>query len=390
MQDKKNFYEEYPAGSHPFSDAPQSAVTVVVHLDRLRQNFRRILSRCGVPVMPVLKSDAYGHGATACAKALENETQLLGVGTVAEGIKLRKAGIRAPVLAMMGIVCPQDATAAIHYGIIPLVGEAETLRLIATQTRQGTPASVALKFDTGMSRLGFSLSDIPSLAHALEGMPDVRPLFALSHLAVADEKDGGGFTALQAEEFAAVMASLRQYWPHMRFSLANSAAALSCPHTRHDFVRAGLALYGYDPLDEKGAGDGEDAFRPVMEAWAPVLQIRTIEAGRSVSYGRKFRALRKTRLAIIAAGYANGVLRSLSGKGHVGLAGGRAPIVGRVCMQLCMADISGLPEVRIGDPAFLLGGASPVGADELARAAGTIPYELLCLLGAVNQRRYLA
>lgn len=390
MQDKKNFYEESQAGSHPFSSVPQSAVTVVVHLDRLRQNFRKISSRCGVPVMPVLKSDAYGHGATACAKVLENDVQLLGVGTVAEGIKLRKAGIRVPLLAMMGIVCPQDAAAAIHYKIIPLVGELEALRLISAAARQEKTASVALKFDTGMSRLGFSLTDIPALAHTLESMPDVHPLFALSHLAVADEKEGGGFTALQTEVFASIAADLRQYWPHMRFSLANSAAALACPHTRHDFVRAGLALYGYDPLAEESGRRSESGFQPVMEAWAPVLQIRTIEAGRSVSYGRKFRAARKTRLAIIAAGYANGMLRSLSGKGYVGVAGGRAPIVGRICMQLCMADITGLPEVKIGDPAFLLGGTGSVGADELARAAGTIPYELLCHFGAVNQRRYLA
>ena len=374
---------------HPFHDAPGSSVTVSVHLDRLRHNFQELRRICGVPVMPVLKADAYGHGVLECARALEKDAPLLGVGTVAEGVSLRTAGIAAPILAMVGLVCSEDARLAAGNRIMPLVGNCEGLKALNDANIGSEPLPVALKFNTGMSRLGFSLEDVPALVDLLRGLPHIAPEVVVSHLAVADEPEKKVFTDTQISLFANIVAGLRKFFPKMRFSLANSAGGLAYKETRHDFVRGGIALYGCDPLAGTGLGGAFPDLRPVMEVFAPILQIREIAPGETVSYGCTFTARKATRIAVVAAGYAHGFLRALSGKGMLNIKGASVPILGRICMQLCMADISHIPDARIGDPAYIIGGEGrPLLAEEQASAAGTISYELFCLLGSINQRRF--
>lgn len=374
---------------HSFQDAPGSSVTVLIHLDRLRHNYQELHRIYGVPVMPVLKADAYGHGVLECARALEKDAPLLGVGTVAEASTLRDAGITAPILAMVGLVCAEDACLAAKNRITPLIGTSEYLKSLNSANSGVDPLPVALKFNTGMSRLGFSLEDIPALIELLRGLPNITPTMAISHLAAADDAGGKAFTDMQIAFFEKIASALKAAFPEMLFSLANSAGGFAYKNARHNFVRGGIALYGCDPLKGTGLECASLDLRPVMEAYAPVLQIREISAGETVSYGCTFTARRNMRLAVVAAGYAHGFLRALSGKGTVNIRGSRAPILGRICMQLCMADISNISGVHLGDPAFLIGGPGQVvRAEEQAAAAGTIPYELFCLLGTINQRRF--
>lgn len=376
--------------SHPFCDAFHSSVTVQVHLDRLRHNHRELHRIYRVPVMPVLKADAYGHGVLECALALEKESPLLGVGTVAEGAALRDAGVAAPILAMVGLVCPEDVPLAVKSRIMPLVGTFEGLKALAHANAVSTPLPVALKFNTGMSRLGFSLEDVPALIDLLKSTPQIVPETTISHLATADEPDKEVFTGMQTALFADIVAALRPVFPNMRFSLANSAGGLAYQETRHDFVREGIALYGCNPLAGTGFAQILPALQPVMEAYAPILQIRELAVGETVSYGCTFTAPIPMRIAVVAAGYAHGFLRALSGRGMLNIKGARAPILGRVCMQLCMVDISQIPDVRPGDLAFIIGGEqNPILAEEQAAWAGTIPYEFFCLLGSMNQRHYI-
>ncbi len=378
---------EGKTASHPFHDAPDSSVTVLVHLDRLRHNFHELQRACGVPIMPVLKADAYGHGVVRCAKALEAYAPLLGVGTVAEGSMLRDAGIATPILAMVGLICKEDARLAARDRIMPLAGTSEALKALNAAHSGSAPLPVALKFNTGMSRLGFSPDDVPAVIDLARGLPNIAPAAAISHLAAADESAGSSFTDRQIALFDDIAAGLKSAFPQMQFSLANSAGGLAYEKARHDFVRGGIALYGCNPLEGSGLECMSPNLQPVMEVFAPILQVRDISAGESVSYGCTFTAQTPMRIAVVAAGYAHGFLRALSGKGVVNIKGEQVPILGRICMQLCMADVSRIPYVQPGEPAFLIGGQEhPVSACAQAAAAGTIPYELFCLLGARNQR----
>lgn len=364
-----------------------------VHTDTaaIVRNYSR-LQHAGGRCMAVVKADAYGHGLARTAQALAAAgCDELAVGTVAEAVYLRDTGFQGRIVALLG---PQDAAeglACVQGRILPLVGHLAQLHTLAEAAQQGAePLPVALKFDTGMRRLGFRASEVPPLLELLATLPQLRVTLVCSHLATADDPAQAAFAQEQGQEFTAICAALRPLGA-FETSLANSAGILAHPDLHRDVQRPGIALYGANPLHDTPWADKGAGLEPAMRVTAPVLQVRELAAGESVSYGRTYRASAPTRLAIVAAGYADAYSRGLSsatGQGPCMLVRGRrAPIVGRVCMQMTAVDVGPGRDVRPGDEACLLGeqagpdGRDAITAEELAAWWGTIPYEVFCVLG---------
>ena len=221
---------------------------------------------------------------------------------------------------------------------------------------------MAIKLDTGMSRLGFGAEDIPALLERLRACPGLKPILAVSHFPCADMPEKEDFTRRQLEKFTAMTDSLRAAYPELRRSLANSAGTMGWPGSRFELCRPGFSLYGGNPFrgtawEGRGAG-----LEPVMEVSAPLLQVRHLKPGEGISYGQTFIAPREMRVAVVGAGYAVGYPRGASGRIHVLVNGRRAPQVGRICMGMFMVDVTGLP-ARAGDTAWLLGGPAAPGRD---------------------------
>lgn len=366
---------------------------VRIDLAALRHNYR-LLNRYGSRLMPVVKADAYGHGLQRVFPVLAAEgADILAVGSVAEGAQLRQWGFGGGIVSLLGAVAPGDEELVASQGVIPFVGRGEQLASLgALARRMGRQVPVALKFDTGMSRLGFAPADLPEVLELLAANPGVKVALVASHLAAADEPDMPDKVATvlaQADRFDHVCTVLRAAGHEFDATLANSAAILLRPEMHHELQRPGIALYGANPLHgtSRAALGGE--LRPVMSVGAPVLEVRELEPGQGVSYGGTFVAERPMSAAVVAVGYADGYSRGLSGRGQMCLHGRRAAILGRVCMQMTVVDISDIPDARPGDDAWLLGGegAGRVSPEELALWWGSIPYEPFCLLG-LSPRSY--
>ncbi len=355
----------------------------VIDLDALGANLRgvRNLLRPGVGVLAVVKANAYGHGSVEASRALAAAgADALGVAYVEEGILLRRAGIRAPIL-VMGPTPPEAAEALLGHGLAPMVADlalAERLSHLATQA--GRVVGVHLKVDTGMARLGVSPGEALVYAEKLARLPGIRLEGLMSHFAVA-EADDPGAAREQLARFQAVDRALRAAGVEVaRRHLANSAGLLALPEAHLDLVRPGLLLYGYAPSPRLGA---RLALRPALTLRTRIAALRVVPRGQGVSYGHTFVASQDVRVATLPLGYADGVSRSLSGRGEVLVHGRRAPILGRVCMDMTLVDVSAVPAAALGDEVVLIGrqGDAVITADDVAAAAGTISYEVLAGLG---------
>lgn len=365
-------------------------VRVRIDLDALVANYRRIRDIASNPA-PVIKSDAYGHGIREAGMALfAAGARTLAAGTVGEAVVLKECVPAAEVISLLGPLDNAEYQAVAERDIIPFVGSEEQLQCLEEVGRaSGAPVRVALKFDTGMSRLGFSVDEAAGVASTLGGLEHVRASLVCSHLATADDPDQTDFTREQGERFARVVRALHGLGLDVRASLANSGAILGHPSLHHDVQRPGIALYGCNPFHGTAWADKCPALEPCMEVTTRLLQVRTIQAGRSVSYGRTFTADRDMRVGIVALGYADNYARVSSNTGYLMVHGRRAPILGRVCMQLTAVDLTAVPEAEVGDVVFVLGGDGParITAEDLAEWWRTITYEVLCLLGQ-NPRVY--
>ncbi len=363
-----------------------------VRTRRIVENYK-LLCRGGGHVIPVIKADAYGHGLLAVAGALAAAgADTFAVGSVAEGAALRDAGSTAAIVSLLGPVLPEDDDMVLAKDIIPFIhdfGQLDRLAARCAQKRQ--MAQVALKFDTGMARLGFTEADVPKLADRLKANPAVGVRLVSSHLATADEPSAFDFVEEQGARFATVCQALTRAGFSFEASLCNSAGILA--HTRHAWQaqRAGIALYGVNPFLGTSQEEQGQGLQPAMETITRVVSVHDLPHGRSISYGRTFTADRDMRVAIVAAGYADAYSRGLSNQGFMWIAGRRVPIVGRVCMQLTAVDVSAVDAVSPGDAIHLLGGQGPeaITANDLAAWWGTIPYEVFCLFG-LNPREYLS
>lgn len=375
-----------------------SSVLITVHLENLRHNLRSLRMR-HPSLMPVIKADAYGHGVVAVAHVLAEEgITHMAVGSVGEGALLRQEGHEAFLLALLGLARNEDAALAAAYKVTPLIHNKESLERFVVQSRTGANAGalpVALKFDTGMARLGFSVTEAVELAEHLKSVPEVRPVLVMSHLAASDAPELDDFTRGQVTAFQTAAEAMQAAFPQIKTSLTNSPGLLAWPSHAGDLARPGLALYGGNPLHGTARAELGAGLLPVMEVTAPVLSVHPLQEGASVGYGCTFRAKAPMRVAVIGAGYADGYPRALSNRGAVLIRGERAPLIGRVCMQMCIADVTRIPETATGDVAHLLGGegVKAIRPEELAQWWGTIPYEVFCSLGRnrrVSEKKFNA
>jgi alanine racemase len=353
--------------------------SVVIHIDNFLYNLGEIRRLTGpeVKISAAVKANAYGHGAPGIAKAAEKGgADFLGVASPAEGAELRAAGISLPVL-LYGLCLPEDAKILVENNISAAVArEEDIVAFEKAAARLGKKARVHLKIDTGMGRVGCTPENSPVLARRAARSPHLVLEGVFTHFASSDEEDSS-YTRNQIAVFSRVLESLRESGVDPGIIHAsNSAAILRYPEARFSMVRPGIILYGYYP----SAGVPRlFTAKPVMEFKAPVLFVKSVEAGTSVSYNRIWTARRKTFIAAIGAGYADGYPRFLSNKGRVLIKGKSYPLAGRVTMDQTMADLGPETDVKAGDEAVLFG-PDPAGpdADEIARIAGTIPYEITC------------
>ncbi len=350
----------------PLIRAEISAAALRANLGRIRALAPR--SR----VLAVVKANAYGHGLIATARTL-TDADAHGVARLEEALALRAAGFTSPVVLMEGVLDSDGLAEAARRNFELVVHSEEQLALLeqAPATQQFI---VWLKIDTGMNRLGFRASQLPDAFARLDALgPRVAELRLMTHFAAADERDTKQ-TRDQLERFAALAQERRN-----ARSLANSAGILEYPKSHAEWVRPGLALYGVSPLPGRvGAMLG---LVPAMRLVSTVIAVRDVPAGETVGYGAMWRAARNARIAIIAAGYADGLTRSLPNGAPVLVNGVESPLAGRVSMDMIAVDVTDRLTVRVGDPAILWGPELPV--EQVAARAGTVSYELLC---AVSER----
>jgi alanine racemase len=377
------------------------ATVAEVHVSNLRHNVQalRSLLQPGVRLMAVVKADAYGHGAGPCTRAvLEAGADTLGVGILAEGIELRELGIKAPIQVLVGIF-PDEADELIQHNLTTTLYSrslAETLSQRAGLL--GMDVGVHIKIDTGMGRLGVPPEQLSGLVEYIMGLNNVRIESVFTHLSSADDSDPE-FTQNQIARLQSALEQLKA----AKFNIplahcANSAALLQFPKSQFDLVRPGIALYGALPspglgpvVDELTRGNKNFPLRPVMQWKTRILTINSLPKGSPVSYGKKFVTQRRSKIATLPVGYADGLERLLTHNMQVLVGGHKVPQVGTICMDMCMVDVTDRIGVKEGDEVVLLGhqGSETITADEMAAQAGTIPYEILCGVGKRVPRIYI-
>ncbi|MDJ0622421.1 MAG: alanine racemase [Desulfocapsaceae bacterium] len=367
---------------------PSSFNRVNIDLTALRHNYNFLKKQAEeAEFLAMVKADGYGHGMVDCAHALAKAgCTVYGVAELPEAVYLRQSGISGEIYSMIGFD-PADAHYFVEHRITPVVYDLASIEALSSAAeQQGRSIGVHLKVDTGMSRLGVQLHDIDNILNAIERAPGTHLAGIASHFPCAD--DAASATTQQCydlfKEFQKHLPAGNEVVKH----IANSGGTLYSPTTREDMVRCGISLYGYYPEGRNHIP--EDGLRPVMSFTTRVVQVKTIPAGQGISYGHTYVTTKPTRLAVLPVGYEDGFSRKLSNCGEVLLHGRRAPVRGRVCMNLCMVDISEIDGVGVGDEAVLLGrqGEELITADEIAGWIGTISYEVLCMIGNNNQREY--
>lgn len=365
-----------------------------VDLGALRHNYHLIeQAAAGARVMCVVKADAYGHGDTAVASLLEREgAAAFAVSGFEEAVRLRRTGLAAPIL-ILGYTGVRNAAALAINGVTQTVFSAEYARSLAAEAqRTGVTVRAHLKVDTGMGRIGFSAVD--DLDAAVDEMDEVCRLPGLSvkgiftHFAAADsnEEADRAYTRRQYELLCEAIRRLRARGHKLEVChCCNSAGTVALPEYHMDMVRPGIILYGENP----SADVALPGLVPAMRLKAVVSMVKWVRPGDKISYGCTFTAERPMRLATLTIGYADGYPRALSGKGRVSLHGKPAAVVGRVCMDQMMVDVTDIPEAAAGDVAIVFGDGTAHSVCEIAAAEGTINYEVLCDIGRRVQRVYV-
>jgi alanine racemase len=348
-------------------------IRALIDTQALRHNLNVVRARAnGARIIAVVKANAYGHGLASSALALQ-EADALAVARLEEGLALRAAGVTNRIVLLEGIFAESQLEDAAHEQLDLVVHDALQIELLE---RSGLAGRFALwvKIDTGMNRLGFAPQDFPAALARIERLvPAARELRLMTHLACANERNDA-VTRAQ-------LARLRETTQGLGYevSIANSAGLFGDLQLGCQWVRPGIALYGASPFEDTSAA-GLD-LRPVMTLMSSVIAVRHLKGGESVGYGGAWSAQRDSAIAIVAAGYGDGVPRSFANGTPVLINGARVPVAGRISMDMLAVDVTGCTPVKVGDPAVLWGAGLPV--EEVARYAGTIAYELLC---SVSQR----
>lgn len=365
-----------------------------IHLDHIEHNVREIAKRIGkmTEIMAVVKADAYGHGVSGTVPALlKSGASRLAVATLDEAIQLRNMGMKVPVL-VLGYTEPARAGEIINYGITQTVFSHDLAQALSeAAVKLGKQARIHVKIDTGMTRIGF-MPGYGAVKEVVEisSLPGIVIEGIFSHFSTADETDRE-YTLLQYERFECIVQELNHIGiPIPVKHIGNSATVIQYPNLDLDMVRPGIILYGLYPSHD--VDKSLISLKPAMEFKTRVVLVKDVEIGDPVSYGRTFVTKRKSRIATLPVGYADGYSRLLSNRGRVLIHGEYAPVIGRICMDQCLVDVTDIPgEVMTGDEAVLIGrqGNREITADEIAELMQTINYEVVCLIGKRIPRVYM-
>ena len=359
-----------------------------INLDNLAFNYHSVRKFVGpgVDLMAVVKADAYGHGAVQCAGRLEAEgVDRFAVATTEEGIELREAGIKNPILVLGGF-WPGQEIAILNFRLTPVIFRIDQARSIAdADHHQVASAKVHVKIDTGMGRIGVRLDEVDEFAAQLSTIENLVIEGLMTHFAVEDDLHATAFTKYQISNFNGAVETLiaRGHQPKY-LDMANSPGAVVHPLSRGRLVRIGGLLYGLGG-DVLPAGFPHPELKPVMTIKSKIAQLKTIRRGESVGYGRTWTAGRETVVATIPIGYHDGLPRAVSNKGRFLVNGKAAPIIGRVSMDWTTIDVTDVPGAAVFDDVTIIGesGAEFLRAEDLAALAGTISYEITC---GISQR----
>ncbi len=357
-----------------------------IDLDAIAHNVRALAERAApAKLYAIVKANAYGHGAVAVgAAAIEAGAAGLGVVCVDEGEELRRAGIDAPVL-ILGYTPAADAERIVDLRLTPTVCSLQTaLALSRFASDRGVTQRIHVELESGLNRHGLPLEELVAFAESVRALPGIEIEGLFTHFAAAEEGEAS-FTRAQYD--ALLEASARLPWIAVRHCSA-SASVLGAPDMALEMVRAGIAVYGYEPAPGIA---GAIELRRALSLKSRVARVLNVEPGATVGYGRAWTAQRPSTIALIMCGYADGFRRALSNRAHVLIRGHRAPIAGRIAMDMCMADVTDIPGVAPDDEAVIIGaqGSERIDADDLAALAGTISWEILAGITARVPRVYL-
>ncbi len=335
--------------------------------------------------MAVVKADGYGHGAVEVSRtALESGADCLGVALPEEGAVLRQAGIDVPILVFSSIQ-PNEAYKIIASRLDQTLCSMELAQALDQQARQGAfPINVHVKVDTGMGRIGLQPEDVPAFIRDLQRLKGLHVMGIFTHFASADEADKT-FSKRQIEIFDGLIRELElSDFKIPQKHMANSAAVLDLPESYYDLVRPGIMIYGLYP---SATVSRSIELKPAMTLKTRISFLKTVPPATPISYGRTFVTQKETRVATLPVGYADGYSRLLSSQGEALVNGHRAPVIGRVCMDMCMIDVSQAGDVKPGDEVILFG--EELSVDEIAAKVGTINYEIVCAVGKRVPRVYV-
>ena len=361
----------------------------LVDLDAIAANFLAVEEKTGVPAMAVIKADGYGHGAVALANRLKDICKFFGVATVQEALELRKAGISAPIL-VLGPMPPAAFEIAIQAGVRPTIFRLEDGEALSQAAQKlGVAAPFHIAVDTGMSRIGFQVTEEDAdVCAEICKLPGLIPEGLFSHYATADSYDLTRAKA-QADRYAAFDKMLQGRGVEIKIRhLSNSAGGMNFAN-HYNMTRAGIVLYGLYPSDEVDTALLE--IKPALQWRSRVTHIKTLEPGREIGYGGTFITTKPTYVATIPVGYADGYKRTLSNCFYVLIRGKKAPILGRVCMDQFMVDVTDIPDAQVGDTVTLIGrdGEEMISAEAFGAAAQSFNYEVVCSISRRVPRYYL-
>ncbi|ADK14269.1 alanine racemase [Clostridium ljungdahlii] len=363
-----------------------------VNLDNLAYNMRNIKAQTMTKeIFGVVKADAYGHGALEVSKVLlENGATRLSVAVLSEGIELRKGGITCPI-NILGVTPSTLFPDLIGYSLEPVVFSYEYAKSLSEYANsKNKKVKVHLAVDSGMGRIGFLPTEHNvEEAVKISKISNIEIESVFSHFSTADEKDKK-YSKFQFDKYRWFVNELKEKGLNIKIrDISNSAAIVDLPETYCDGVRPGIILYGYYPSDEVDKSRLD--IKPVMTLKASVVYLKTLNEGQYVGYGRRFKTERRTVIATLPVGYADGYTRILSGKLKVIINGKLAPVIGNICMDQCMIDVTDIEDVKIGDEVILMGSDGKVkfDAEDIAKLLGTISYEVLCMVNKRVPRVYI-
>ena len=363
---------------------------VKIDLDAILANFDAIAAKTKVPVMAVIKADAYGHGAIQVAQLLQNRAAFFGVSSMLEATELRRAGLTNPIL-ILGHTPVKAFGTAIREGIRPTIFRLEDAQALSRAAMEaGIPAPFHFAVDTGMSRIGFpATAEAADICAEIAKLPGLVPEGIFSHFATADCADLSR-SRQQARQFDAFCELLQARGVRIPIRHLNNSAGLMNFDTHYEMVRAGIVTYGMYPSEE--VSPELLTLKPALQFLSKVTFVKTLPAGREISYGGTFVTTKDTRVATIPVGYADGYRRSLSGRFYCLIHGKKAPILGRICMDQMMVDVTEIPETQPGDRVTLVGtdGEETITMEQIAAAADSFNYEFVCGISRRVPRIYVS